>query len=118
MRRTIFTLADKFEQKLHKTANYPSKETIEPIIQNVVNSLKGQNQLLKSVTQVTNVDVQNTIDAMLIYFQLMVKSNQYEQLINEPYKTELTGAVKQPVENALKAAYPAFDFRVKVGIVS
>lgn len=120
--KTIFQVASLFEQKLKKQAssNYPESESVQPIVERVVDSLRSSNkELLGSVKNISKVDVQTNIEnGCLVYFQLIVEPQKYTYLIEEPQKSNTTNVLKAPIENALKAKFPVFDFRVKIGIVS
>lgn len=120
-KKTIFQVAGYFEQKLQKraTSNYPEPESVFPIIEKTVNSLKA-NPLLKGVIGVAKpVDVQNNAFESItkIYLQLIVESAHYNRLMAEPDHSELTNLVSQYVTSALKNAFSLFEFKVKVGVV-
>ena len=118
MAKNIYQVADLFEKKLLKLAAYPDVTTVTPVIERAVESAKGLNkQLLGAVKRVDNVSVQNTIDSMSVYFQLSLEPKQYNQLVNEPYKSNITNYVKPIVERALNANFRQFDFKVKIGLV-
>lgn len=118
-KKTIYQIAQHFETQLKKRADslFPTSEKALEIIKNVFDSYKS-NPLFKEVVEIGKPDVQNTIDnTSMVYFQLIVKPQSYEQLINEPEKTQLTSLLKPAVEEALKNAFGAFNFKVKIGIV-
>lgn len=112
-------LAQQFEDKLKKYASFPTVETITPIIEAIVNSSRSSNkELLGAVKSVSNVSMTNNIDNLCsVYFQLIVDPNKYMYLIEEPQKSQTISILKEPIENTLRGKFPAFDFRVKIGIV-
>lgn len=118
MAKSIYQVADYFEKRLLKLANYPDVSTVTPIIQRAVDSAKNSNKLLlEPVKRVDSVNVQNSIDNMSVYFQLSVEPNQYDQLTNEPYKSDIINYIRPIVEQALNATFRQFEFKVKIGIV-
>lgn len=118
MAKSIYHIAAEFEKKLLKRASYPDKQNVTQVIQRVVDSAKNSNkQLLGAVKSIDTVTVQQTIENILVYFQLVVDPTKYEQLINEPYKTEINNALKPLIEQELNSTYHPFDFKVKIGIV-
>lgn len=114
----IFTLARYFEIKKLAESNYPSAESVTPIVSRVVDSFRS-NPLMKAVVRINQpVDVQVNMDAeCYVYFQLIVKPAVYQQLINEPDRSQLINLLVPPATQALKAQYSAFQFHVKLGIV-
>lgn len=119
MAKNIYQVAAKFEKKLLKLANFPDPQRVTPIIQRVVDSAKEANkQLLGSVKDIASVSVENTIDNLVVYFQLVVDPSKYTQLINEPYKSDIKNTLKPLIEQALNSSFRPFDFKAKIGIVS
>lgn len=103
------------EEKLNKYSNfYPDKQSIQPIIENIVKSVTNDN---KSIQGISNLEVQTNVENnSYVYFQLIVDSNNYTQLINEPQKSQIINQLKTPIETALKNSFQSFIFHVKIGI--
>lgn len=115
----LFKVADRFEQKLKKYASYPTPETVKPIVEEVLNTVRASNkQILGSVKEVSKVDVQTNFEnTCFIYFQLVVDPIKYNYLMEEPQKSLVTYILKEPMETALKTRFATFEFKVKIGIV-
>ncbi len=117
MAKSIYQVATEFEKKLRKLAysNFPGPENVTEIVNKV---LERNPNVLKGFKRLGNVDVQNTIEnTCSVYIQLVFEPNRYEQLINEPFKSELINTLQPQIEQALKTEFAAFNFRIKLGTV-
>jgi len=120
--KNIFKMATEFQKQLKVAAsNYPDNESVYPIITEIVKSLKSSYPILKSIKSIASlIDCQNNIENNChVYFQIIVDPKNYEQLVEEPTKTEITNILKKPIEEALTSKFKhlGFTFDVKVGIV-
>lgn len=116
MVKSIYQVATEFEKKLRKLAysNFPGPENVTEVVNKV---LERNPNVLKGFKQLGNVDVQNAIDnTSLVYVQLVFEPNRYEQLISEPFRSQLISSLQPQIEQALKTEFGAFNFRVKLGV--
>lgn len=116
----LFYLASKVDSFLKKEAmGYPSAETITPIVEAVVENNSG-NSLLKSVVEVVKpitVTV-NVMDARCqVYFQLAVEPKDYNRMMDEPERSQVSDLLKPAIEQALQTRFKSYEFKVKIGIV-
>jgi hypothetical protein len=118
-RKTIFQVASEFQSKLKKTAQgYPAVDTIKPIINSVVNSLKDQSKMLNCVNGIDNVSLSQDIEGNInVYFQLVVNSNSYENIINGLDKTKIVNLIEPRIWAALRNNFREFEFKVKMSIL-
>lgn len=121
MTKNIYQVATEFERKLRKLAqsNFPSEETVIPIIKSTLKSTRENHpDLLNGLNQVSNVDVQNSIDnTCAIYLQLVFEPSRYEQLLEESSRNEVVSILKSALEQNLANYFKTFNFRVKIGFV-
>lgn len=116
----LFYLASKVDSFLTKEAmGYPTVETITPIVEAVVEN-NSDNSLLKSVVEVVK-PITVTIQAMdarcQVYFQLAVKPTDYNRMMDEPERSQISDLLKPAIEQALQTRFKSYDFKVKIGIV-
>lgn len=121
MAKNIYQVASEFQKKIRKLAqsNYPSEETVIPIIKSTLKATKNNRpDLLNGLNQVSNVEVQNAIDnTCSVYLQLVFEPSRYEQLLAGQSRDEVISVLKPALEQNLSNSFQAFNFRVKIGLV-
>ena len=110
--KSIYDVAAKFIKKIGNY--YPTQESVKPIIESQLNSLKKKFTNLNGVQGVALIDLKTNIENDVnLYFQLNVDSDKYNNIIkdnfniNEMFKTYLVPA--------LESNFRGFKFKVKVG---
>ncbi len=112
----LFNIASFYDSQIQKLAesNYPSAQSLLPKIEQVVESLDLD--YIDGI--VPTIDVKNTIDNISnVYFQIVLPNEKYEELMEEPTRTELVELVTTKVEPVLSNLFPAFQFKIKIGLV-
>lgn len=96
---------------LARTAMFPSEETINPIIKNILDTVisEGNEEILSAEAP----EVQVSGPDVYVYFQINVEPDKYNELQTD--KTKIN-ALSQRVAKNLKNIFRNYQFKVKIGV--
>lgn len=101
-------------QELLKLADYPTLETIKPIVKDTIDDLiDDYEEAMSGSLYASNVDVSQKDDTVFVYF-ILNYDREKEDKYNY-YKVQRDPLVIDTITNKLQSQYRNFTFKVKYG---
>lgn len=112
MARSIFKVAEYYAQIL-KTADYPSIETISPVVKQTIDNLKSVHpDVMRGVLYASNVQATNSLDEFKVSFLLNVDEDPRWRDAIAVNKNNRDNLIQSSLTKILKINYQAFNFKI------